>query len=170
MRKSSSQRGRVGPVGPGDPEFVQEARDSCAQGAHPVPARGLRECGAEEGLPHTRLADDDHVLLVLDPLASGEVADDGLVEAARGIAPDVLEGGVRDAQARGPHQARQSAVLPVGPFAVHHERDLFGEGQLAARRLREQIAEGLGHGGQAQVHQFSNGLFVGHGVSVSFRS
>jgi hypothetical protein len=59
-----------------------------------VTARGLRERGGEVALADAGLADDDHVEPVVDPAAGGEVADDGLVEAAAGVAADILEAGV----------------------------------------------------------------------------
>ena len=40
----------------------------------------------------------------------------------------------------------------------------------AVRRLRDQLTKGLRHRNELHLHQFLYGFFVGHCVSVSFRS
>ena len=130
----------------------------------------MREGGAEEGLADAGLADHDDVLLISDPLAGGQVTNDSLVDAASRVAPQAFKRGIRDAEPRRTHQPRQPPVLPVGPLPVNHQGSLLGEGHLAPRRLGQQVAKGLCHRSQFHSYQFLDSFFVGHGVSVSFRS
>ena len=51
---------------------------------NPLPAGLLRERAREVGLADAGRAGDEHVLVLLDPAARGELAHDGLVELAPG--------------------------------------------------------------------------------------
>ena len=149
---------------------MREPRNALAHRAQAVAARGLGERSAAVRLPDACLADDDHVVLLADPLARGELAHDGLVEASAGLAPDVLEARVFDHEVRGAQQSSEPAVVALGPLAIDHDGDLLGERAPVAGRLREEVAIGLGHRRELEVEQLLDGFVVGHDGSVSFRS
>src|SRR6185312_13832021 len=153
-----------------DRELVCEPRDARAQSTQALAAGGLSERGAEVRLPDARLADDDHVVLLADPLAGGEVAHDRLVEAATGLAPDVFEARIVDGQMCRAQQTREAPIVAVGPLAVDHDGDLLGEGPLIAGWPGAKVTKGLGHSGELEVEQLLDGFVVGHDGSVSFRS
>jgi hypothetical protein len=84
-----------------------------AHRAQAFAASRLGERGAQIRLPDTGLSDDDHVVLLADPLARREIAYDGLVEAAARLAPDILEGSIVDGELGGAQEPRQAAVVAV---------------------------------------------------------
>ena len=73
----------VTPLGARDGEALDETRGADAQRAEALSAGRLRERDAGR-------AEDDHVLLAAHPLAGRERAHEGLVDAASGVAREVL--------------------------------------------------------------------------------
>src|SRR3970282_2856173 len=80
-------------------------------------AAGLGAEGAgEEGLAHAGRPADQDLLVLLDPAAGGELADEGLVELAGGRGGDRLEARVGELELRLLERAREALVLPGPPL------------------------------------------------------
>src|ERR1019366_1931633 len=122
------ERVHVGAVCAGDRELLEQPGGAQAERAEAMTARPLGERGAEEALAGAGRADDDDVLLGAHPLAGCEGAHDGFVDAASGIARDLL-----DADAAGdagvPEEPIESLVLAVGPLAVDEQPDRLLSGE-----------------------------------------
>src|SRR5262249_57838539 len=84
----------VAPVGVREGEFLEEARDAAVEGAIALAARLLREGAGEVRLAGARGAGDEHVVMLGDPAAGREMADQRLVEFPAGRAADRLDAGL----------------------------------------------------------------------------
>jgi len=93
-------------------------------GGPPVPgpealAAGLGAEGAgDEGLAHAGRPADQDLLVLLDPAAGGELADEGLVELAAGRVVDRLDARVGELELRLLERAREALVLTGPPLGV----------------------------------------------------
>ena len=73
----------LGAVGAGQGEVVREAGGARVVGAVALSTGLVREGAREKALPHLGGADEDDVLMLGDPPAGGELADEGLIESRR---------------------------------------------------------------------------------------
>jgi hypothetical protein len=90
----------------------------------------VRQGAGDEALPDSGGPDKDDVVVFLDPVTGGELADDGLSEFAPGRVVDRLETGLREFQFGLLQGAGQALVLPGVPLGRDEQGDglVGGEG------------------------------------------
>ncbi len=93
----AGEQSRVGPIGAGECELVEQARDAAVEGPVALATGLLRERAGKVGLPDTGGPGDDHVVMLLDPGAGRELAHEGAVQLTAGRVVDVLDTGVAEA-------------------------------------------------------------------------
>ncbi len=100
----------------------------------------------DEALPDPGGPDQDHVVVLGDPAAGGELADDGLVELAAGRVVDRLKARLRELELgflEGPDEA---SVLPGAPLGLDEQAEAFVEGEGSEISLLLLRGPGRGHG------------------------
>src|SRR5262245_17671836 len=140
----------VGAVGPGQAQVVEQARDTAIAGAVAA-ATGLGGEGTgHEALAGAGGAGDEDLLVLVDPAAGGELADDGLVQLAAGWVVDGLDARVRQLELgflQGPSQA---LVLPAEPLGVDEQAEPFIEAEGDEFGVLLLLGPGLGHARQLE--------------------
>src|SRR4030095_2039614 len=101
----------VAAVGVREGEFLEEARDAPVEGTIALAARLLREGTSEVRLPGAGCAGDQHVLVLGDPAAGREWADERPIEFPPGCVVDVLDAGLAEAELRFAQRGLQPLVL-----------------------------------------------------------
>jgi hypothetical protein len=141
-----AEQADVGAIGTGQGELVEEAGGPAVAGARALAARLMRQGAGEEALADAGGADQDHVVVLGDPAAGGELADDGLVELAPGRVVDGLDARLRELELgllQGPYEAR---VLPGAPLGLDEEAEALVEGEGGEIGLLLLRGPGRGHG------------------------
>ena len=93
-------------------------------------ATGLvRERAGDEGLARAGGAGDEHVLVLGDPAAGGELADLGAIELAAGGVVEVLQAGLGEAQLGLAQIAHQALVLAPQPLGLDQQREALIEAE-----------------------------------------
>ena len=90
LREPSEHPG-VCPIGTGNRDFLEQARDAGVERPISAAACSLRERGGEVALAAAGLSDADDVVPVGDPATGGEITNDRLGHAATLRRPDILE-------------------------------------------------------------------------------
>ena len=106
-------------------------------------------------------ADDEQVVVPLDPLAGGEFLEQCLVEPARRLHVDVLVDGVLP-EACEPQSADQPFVVALGRFAVDEQSKPLLEGQRCDVRLSLLFVERLRHAGEPERDEAAVGGMCQH--------
>src|SRR5262249_34017073 len=149
--------------------LAEKAWSSNPQRAKATSAGGLGEGRGEIALAGARGADNDEIVVGAHPLTGGEGANEGLVEAPRRLAPEILqarllaESGVLEA-------ASGASILALGPLAIDKEPDALLQGEGRARGSIQKVTEGVSHMGHAQSNHFLDGLFAGHCIFPWWRA
>src|SRR6266403_4073992 len=112
----------------------------------------VAECTRKPTLADTSLPDDQQILMALDPVASGELLEQRLVEPARGLEIDVLDDG-RLAQTRELEPAGEPFVLALDRLAVDHQTEPLFEVERGVVRLPSLFFQRLGHAGKPKRDQ-----------------
>ena len=112
-------------------------------------------------------ADDEQVLVSLDPVAGDELVEQCLVEAARRLHVDILDDGVL-AQAGEAQAADQPLVLALGGLAVDQQREPLLEGKRGDVGLSLLFLEGLRHAGEPERDEAVEGGMGQHRLSPFF--
>ena len=126
-----------------------------------VAARLVAERAGNPVLADTGRADDQQVLLAVDPVAGGQLVEQRAVEAARRPQIDVLDDGLLP-QGGEPQAGDQPLVLALGRLAVEQQRQPLLEGQRRDVGLSALIIERLGHAGQPEGEQAFLGWMSKH--------
>jgi hypothetical protein len=87
----------------------------------------MGEGAADETLPDPRGPDQNHVVVLGDPAAGGELAGDGLVELTAGRVVDGLDAGVRELELGLLQRPRQPLVLAGEPLGLDEQTETFIE-------------------------------------------
>ncbi len=87
------EESRVGAVGPCEPHFIEQPRESKVADAETVTAGMVPERTGEKGLAGTCRSGEERDLMAVDPVAASEAEDDGLVEATRRAEIEFFDGG-----------------------------------------------------------------------------
>ena len=119
----------VGAIGAGQREVVEEARGAPIVGAVALAAGLMGERTGQEAFPHTGGADHDDVLVLVDPAAGGELADEGLVELAPGREVDGLDARLGELELGLVESAAQALVLAGEPLRLNQQGEAFIEGE-----------------------------------------
>jgi hypothetical protein len=92
------------------------------------------------------------MVMVANPLATGELLEEGEVEAARGAEVDILDhGGL--AQSGFAQTTREALVLAAGRLTIDQQAEPILAGQLGGIGSVLQLDQGIGHGRQAERAQ-----------------
>ena len=160
-RATRLEQPRVAAVAAGERQGLEQPRQPVVEDGAIVAAGLVAERAGDPALADAGRADDQQVLLAVDPVAGDELGEQGSVEAARGAQIDVLDDG--GLPQRGELQARGEAlVLALDRLAVDHQGETLLEGECGDVGLAALVVEGLGHAGQAEGDQ----AFVGGWVSM----
>src|SRR2546426_10628307 len=79
-----AEQPQVGAVGVREGELIEESGEAAVESAVALAARLLREGAGDKRLARPGRARDEDLLVLVDPAAGGELADDGPVELAAG--------------------------------------------------------------------------------------
>src|SRR5437867_13244450 len=155
----------VAAVGVGERELLVEPGDAAVEGAVAPPARVLREGAGEVALPGAGHPGDQDIVVVVDPAAGGELAQDRLVEfAARGIV-DVLDTRLAQAELRLAQRVGEATVLAGEPFGLDQEAEALVEGDRGERGILLLREPGGGEGVEPQGLELLERRFGEHGAS-----
>ena len=121
----------------------------------------LGQGATDPGFADPGRADDQTVQMFAQPLAGGQVQDQRLVQALRGVVIEIFQaGGLAQA---GEQAGEQAALLAFGQFPVGEQTETFLEaegGDLGELLLFE---ERLEHAGQLQGPEFIQSRMGQHG-------
>jgi len=101
---------------------AEEAAGPFVQHGETLSARLMAKSASQPRLADTGRADDDQMVMIAQPLAGGELVEQGAVEAAGRVQVDVLhDGGL--AQLGRAQPACEALVLAAGRFAVDQQAE-----------------------------------------------
>src|SRR5207247_4672674 len=103
----------VAPVSMGEREFLVEPRDAAVESAVAPAARLLGEGTRHVTLPGARRPADQQVVVLMDPAAGGELAEEGLVAVAARLVVDGLESRLDEEELRLGERVGRGELLTV---------------------------------------------------------
>jgi hypothetical protein len=109
-------------------------------------------------------AAQDQIVVRLDPLAGGELVEQGAIETARGSVIDILDDGIV-AQPGIAQAGGQTLVTAMGDLAIDEQTEPIGMGQGCPFPGGFEFGEGLGHAGQPEL-----GELIEHRMGQHFHS
>ena len=109
-------------------------------------------------------ADDEQVLMSVDPFAGDELLEQRLVEPARRLDVDILDDGVLT-EACEPQSSDQPFVLALGRLTVDEQREALLEGQRGDVGLSLLFVEGLCHAVEPERDEAVVGRMCQHRLS-----
>ena len=111
-------------------------------------------------------AADQQIVVSVDPIAGGELLEQGAVETADGAQIDVLDHcGL--AQAGELEAGHEALIVALGGLAVDHQPEALLKAECGDVRLPPLLLECLGHAVQAEGDQAFMGRVVEHRASLS---
>src|SRR6266853_1580026 len=113
ISRGSRPSPRLGEIGEQARCMLVEYREALAAGL-------VAESASQPRLSDAGRADHDQVVMLADPFAAGELAEQGAVEAAMGAVIDVLDDGGL-AQPRFAQAAGEALVLAAGRLAIDEQ-------------------------------------------------
>ena len=142
-------------------EFVEEPRDAAIERAVAVAARLMGERAGDEGLAGAGGPGDEHVVVLGDPAAGGELAEQRLVELTLGPIVDGLDAGLGQAELGLLERALQAAVLAGEPLGVDEQAEALveGEGGVIGACAAALARRGPSRGGAGRRACRGSGLF-----------
>ena len=154
-------------VAPGEGEFVEKAGDAVVARGDAGAAGLVAERARDVRLSRARGPADQHRLAVPDPLAGGEVQDEGAVETSRRLEVDVLDGRV-EVEPGMALEALVAALLAFCLLAFEEQGEAVVEGQLGDVGHAGLLFEGLGHAREPEFVEQVEGGLAKHGRQDSF--
>ena len=148
-----------------DGELVDHAREAHVERGVAFADGGLGECASDVGLPKPSGADDQDVLVGVDPARLRQLKDQCTVQSPRGMEVDVLEAGLV-AQPRRLEVAAQATVLALLQLSVDEHAEPVVEAERLIVGALHLLLVGARHAEQLRSHNLSRvGL-----VSIVFSS
>jgi hypothetical protein len=138
----------VGPVGAGDGELSQEPREAVEARRETVAAGAVAERAGDVALSGAGGTGDEHLLVVADPLASGEAEDEALVEPAGAAEVDVL-GRRGKVELRHLQESGEAPVVAEGVLTLEEQGEPVLEREVTQIGHAHLLLEGVGHAGEA---------------------
>lgn len=132
-----------------DAQLFQQARGAQVQGAIALAAGLVAQGAGQPGFAGTGRAGQQQVVLLADPVATGQGGDQTLVQGATGAAVDIFQASVAVLELGLLAQPYQALVVTPGQFAVEQQAEAFIEAQAVAGRQRLLLFQGAGHAVQA---------------------
>lgn len=134
----------IGAVGPGKSDLIEELRHSKVTGSKALTAGLLSESTGTECFSNAGGSRDQQILVIPNPVAGGEIDQDGLFDSARGLVVNVLDGGLEFEF--GPfNEPLEPFVLLPDPLAVDEHSKALIERKILERGLLELLFEGISH-------------------------
>jgi hypothetical protein len=136
----------------GESELVKKPGQPLIAHREPVTRGLVAESASDKTLAGTGRAQDQNVVVLVQPTAAGEAVDQAAVETARGAVVDILEaGGLAQpgkAQALG-----ERGVVALDGLAIDQYRQALVEAEAITVGQALLLLERLGHAGEAQAAQ-----------------
>jgi hypothetical protein len=159
----------VAPVRVGEREFLEEARDAPVEGPIALAAGLLRKGAGEVRLAGARRAGDEDVVVLGDPAAGRELADERPIEFPSRRVVEVPDARLAEAELGFAESGLQPLVLAGEPLRVDEQAQAFAERDGGEGRVLLLALPRGGEGVEAQGLQFLQGGVREHG-SPSFLS
>src|SRR3954453_13707864 len=145
-------------------ERIEESRQALIENRAVIPTGLVAERACNPTLADAGRADDEQVVVPLDPLAGDELLEQRLVESARRLHVDILDDGVLS-EACEAQSADQPFVVALGGFAVDEQSQPLLEGQGRDVRLSLLFVERLRHAGEPERDEAAVGGMCQHRLS-----
>src|SRR5262249_16053097 len=117
---------RIGAVTVGECEFGKQTRQSAVDDAIVVTTRLLAQATREKAFADAGRPGDQHVLMIDDPSAGGELPNEGAIEFASAVIK-VLETGLAEPQLRFFESTRERAIVARQLLGVDQHPEAFIE-------------------------------------------
>ena len=143
----------VAAVALGERQLLQEAWQPEVHRAVSLSTGFVGERAGEVGLADAGRADDEHVVMLLDPGTLGQLQEQRLIQPAAVAEVDVLDTG-RLAQLGLLQSRGELAVLAVADLPVHQQPQALFEAESFGVGGVHQLLEGKQHPEQAQLGEF----------------
>src|SRR5690606_32870015 len=140
----------------------EEPRGAAVDGAVAAAEGVLGEGAGEEGLAGAGQAGDGDVLVLHDPVAGGELADQRLVELAAVVVVEILEAGAAELEAGLLEVALEAGVLPAHPLGVDEEAEALVEAEAGVVGPRLLLEPRGGEAVQPHLLELFHGLLIHH--------
>jgi hypothetical protein len=151
-------------VAAGESEGFEQPRQTLIEDGMVVAARLVAERASDPTLSDPGRADDEEVMMPVDPLTGDKLVEQRLVEAARRPEVDVLDDRIL-AQAREAQSADETFALALGGLAVDHERQTLVEVEPGDIGLFALLLQRLGHADEAEGYETVVGWMGEHAGS-----
>ena len=143
----------------GEREFFEQARQAVVAGLEAFQACLVGEGTGNEALARTGGAGNDHIEMVADPVATGQIEHQPLIQPARRAKVQIFDAG-RLVQVRAPQSKLQGSVCAGTGFPIDHEAYALHEAQPVAFGLCQLITQRVGHAVEAKLFEFVNNGMV----------
>src|SRR4029077_6751777 len=141
-------------VDAGEGEFVEKPGKPLIAHREPATRALVADGASEETLAATGRAQDQNVVVLVQPAAAGEAVDQAAVETARGAVVNILEAGglaqLGKAQTWG-----ERGIVAFDGLAIDQHRQALVEAEAIAVRQALLLVHGLGHAGEAEARNVS---------------
>ena len=165
--RDRAQQPGVAPVAMRDREIGEQPRHAVVEDGHVLPAGLLAERAGEPAFAQAARPGDEQIAAFGDPVAGGELEEQGAVEPARALIIDILDAG-RMTQARG-SGARFEPLLPAQrQFVFEQQAEPFGVFEAARLGFVFEFLEPLGEAMKAERVQLFECRMGEHGVSFQW--
>ena len=143
----------------GEREFFEQARQAVVAGLEAFQACLVGEGTGNEALARTGGAGNDHIEMVADPVATGQIEHQPLIQPARRAKVQIFDAG-RLVQVRAPQSKLQGSVCAGTGFPINHEAYALHEAQPVAFGLCQLVTQRAGHAVEAKLFEFVNNGMV----------
>ncbi|EGV20644.1 hypothetical protein ThimaDRAFT_0422 [Thiocapsa marina 5811] len=150
-------------VGVGEAQFLEQARGAQIARGETLSARLLCQGARQPRLPDAGRAEDQAIETLADPLAGGQLGDQGAIQTAWGGVIDVFQAGAV-LEFGLAQTGLQAAILARGQLPVHEQAEALLEAQGVDLGQVELFAQGGGHAGEAQLLELVQGGMMQHRV------
>ena len=152
----------VGPIGAGERELAQQAREAVVAGREALATRAVAERAGQVALAGARCAGDEDALVIADPLTAGEPQHERALQTAGRPEVDVFDRG-REVELGYLQEPREAPVVTDRDLPLEQEGQAVLEGEALDVGHSELLLEGVGHAGEAQLVELVEGLLGQHG-------
>ena len=122
----------------------------------------LSEGAGEPALADATRADDQQIAFVGNPLAGGELLEQGAVETSGGAIVDVLNRGLAVTQPCVPEAILQPPMVTLGDLAVKQQGEPVAMGELVGLGLAVHLGKRVGHALKAELLELVEGRVMEH--------
>ena len=154
----------IAPIAAGQREIGEQFWDALIEHRAVVAAGLVAESTSKPTLADAGRAAKDQIVVRIDPIAGGELVEQGTVETPWRAVIDVLDDGVV-AQPGITQSSGKALVAAISDFAIDKQTEPVGMGQGGALTGGFEFGEGLGHAGKPEL-----GELIEDGMGKHFQS